>query len=208
MTCGGTAGKVLDWAVAARPFPGEVVSGDLHVVASFERGALIAVIDGLGHGRDAEVSARRAHDLLKEAPEQAVETLVARCHESLSRLRGAVMSVASFDAAGGTMTWVGVGNVESLLLRSAPGPGRPPRERLRLWGGVVGHNLPRLRPATLPINPGDTVVLATDGLRSSFVDDLRAAQAESEIVASVLAAHATGTDDALVLAARYRGGGP
>jgi hypothetical protein len=96
--------------------------------------------------------------------------------------------------------------VEAALLHVDERSGRLTRERLLLWGGIVGQNLPTLRPATLPVAPGDTIVFATDGVRSEFVDEVDLAASVGSIANRILAKHATGSDDALVLVARYRGG--
>jgi hypothetical protein len=54
----------LDWKVAGRPLPGESESGDLGVVAAHADGALLAAIDGVGHGDAAAAAARAAADVL------------------------------------------------------------------------------------------------------------------------------------------------
>ncbi len=203
----GSADGLLDWAVASRPIAGQAVSGDLHLVAAFPGGVLVAVIDGLGHGPEARLAARAAVDALSEAPEQPVGELIARCHQALARLRGAVMSLASFDVARSTMTWIGVGNVEGVLLHSASPSAsayRAGRERLLVWGGVVGQAMKTLRPASLPVSAGDTLILATDGVRSAFVDALPVDDSVEALAARVLTEHHGGNDDALVLAARCR----
>ena len=71
------------------------------------------------------------------------------------------------------MTWVGVGNVSGFLLRAHPGEGRP-REVLLPRGGVVGYRLPTLYSVTVLVAAGDTLLFATDGIRSSFTDRLTA----------------------------------
>ena len=48
----------IEWAVATQPLPGPSVSGDLHLVEPFAHGALVAVVDGLGHGDEATAAAR------------------------------------------------------------------------------------------------------------------------------------------------------
>ena len=58
------------------------------------------------------------------------------------------MSVAVLDARAETMTWVGVGNVEGVLLR-AQAAVSPRRESLLLRGGVIGGRLPALLAAIL-----------------------------------------------------------
>jgi phosphoserine phosphatase RsbX len=88
----------IDWAVAARPLAGQSVSGDRHAVAPFPAGALVGVIDGLGHGEEAAVAAAIAVATLTAHAHEPVISLLKRCHEQLKGTRGVVMSVASFAA--------------------------------------------------------------------------------------------------------------
>src|SRR6266571_8616584 len=106
----------LDWAVAERAQPGETASGDLALVQPFAGGVLVAVVDALGHGTEAAATARQAVTTLEQRPDEAVAALLRRCHDALLGFRGAVVSLASFDIAHATMTWVGVGNVAGVLL--------------------------------------------------------------------------------------------
>lgn len=194
--------RVVEWGAAGSALEEE--SGDVHVVADFPGGALVAVIDGLGHGWEAAAAAREAARVLEERPGELVEELVRRCHEALRKTRGAVMTLASFDAGRSSMTWTGVGNVEALLLR-ADRAAEPAREAVLLRGGVVGYQLPQLRATSLGVSPGDTLVMASDGIRSSFAADLRPHEGPQAMADSILRGHARGADDALVVVARYRG---
>jgi serine/threonine protein phosphatase PrpC len=199
-----TGQLVLEWASAGAGLDGGV-SGDAHVVAAFPGGALVALIDGLGHGPEAAEAARAAAHVLEAFAADPVPLLLTRCHEALRRTRGAVMSLASFDAAGSSMTWAGVGNVEALLLRGGAGPAR---EGLTPRGGVVGYQFPPPRATVVPVAPGDTLVMATDGIRSEFVAGLAALASKGgprELADSIFARHARVSDDALVVVARYRG---
>ena len=114
------------------------------------------------------------------------------------------MSLASCSAVTRTMTWLGVGTVKGVLLCPV-GRGDRTRERLLLRGGVVGYNLPTLRPSALPIARGDTLILATDGLRSALVEDLVLGDPPQQMADALLDLHRRGTDDAMVLVARYIG---
>lgn len=194
---------VIAWGAAGAALEAGA-SGDLHVVAPFPGGALVGVIDGLGHGPEAAVAAREAARVLAAYPTEPLQTLLERCHEALRRTRGAVASVASFDARASVMTWAGVGNVEGVLVRADRSAGRD-RETILLRGGVVGYQLPAVRAAPVPVAPGDTLVLATDGVRSGFAERAFAGGTPQEIADAILAAHGRGTDDALVLVARYLG---
>src|SRR5262245_39710440 len=165
----------IEWAVAEFMRPGQTESGDQYVAMEIPGGAVVGVIDGLGHGAEAANASKTAiRSSGRHAGEPAIR-LMRECHQSLAGLRGAVMSVASINAAEETMTWLGVGNVEGLLLRAHPAA-IPSRELLLLRGGVVGVHLPALTGAIVPIARGDTLVFATDGVRSEFLDEHRTNQ--------------------------------
>ena len=111
---------IIEWGVASLALAGEVESGDRHVVKTFPHGALLAAMDGLGHGEQAAAAANRAVKVLQTADTESIVSLLKRCHERLRSTRGVVMSVAAFNAVDETMTWIGVGNVEGVLLRADP----------------------------------------------------------------------------------------
>ena len=54
------ATPLIAWGVASRPSPGEVASGDLHLIQPTMDGVLLAVVDGLGHGDAARAAAKSA----------------------------------------------------------------------------------------------------------------------------------------------------
>ena len=205
------ASTLLEWGVAALTLPGETASGDLHLVKSVSGGALVAVVDGLGHGEEAASAARTAVATLEQHADDAVQALLERCHWALKGTRGVVMSVASIDPHERALTWAGVGNVETLLIHGAPATrAAAARTSLVTRGGIVGSALPPIRAQRLPLATGDLLILATDGVREGFVDGLPLDGPAQRLAEQILARHQKGTDDALVLVARYRRyrGGP
>jgi serine phosphatase RsbU (regulator of sigma subunit) len=203
---GSGAQSLLEVGAAAAALHGESVCGDEHVVLPFEGGVLVGAVDGLGHGGEAAHAAGRALSVLAEDPGAPVPTLFERCHARLTRTRGVVMSLAAFDAAKHRLTWLGVGNVEGTLLR-ADAEVMWPTESILLLGGVVGFQLPTLRPSTTELRRGDTLILTTDGIESGFRHGLRPGRAAQDLADQLLEDHRKQSDDALVLVARYLGGG-
>jgi phosphoserine phosphatase RsbX len=183
---------------------GQAASGDRHLVKPFPGGVLVAVVDGLGHGPEAAAAAALAVHTLESYAEQPVISLVERCHKTLRGTRGAVMSLASYSARESTMAWVGVGNVEGVLLRR-PGTLRAGRESLLLRGGLVGTQVPTLTAAVIPVKWGDILILASDGIRREFAGDVIVTDPPQTIADRILAEHGKTTDDALVLVSRYLG---
>jgi serine/threonine protein phosphatase PrpC len=194
----------IEWAVADLPQPGQSESGDRHLVLSTANGGLVAVVDGLGHGAEAASAAKVAVMALERGADRALVQIFRDCHQSLVGTRGAVLSAAAFSVIDDSMTWLGVGNVEGRLLR-APASGGAPPEALLVRGGVVGAQLPKLVPRIVRLQRGDMLIIATDGIRSEFLDAPLPHQEPQALADHVLARWSTQTDDALVLVVRYLG---
>src|SRR5712672_2128346 len=111
--------RLFECGLAALTHRGETESGDRHVVASFDAGALVAVIDALGHGHDASRAADLAAGVLSRHGQEMPIDLVARCPSQMRDSRGAAMSLASFDWEQRAITWLAVGNVMGVLVHAA-----------------------------------------------------------------------------------------
>jgi serine phosphatase RsbU (regulator of sigma subunit) len=200
----GTATRGAPWVdvgVAVRALPGQRASGDCEVVRTFTDGALLAAVDGLGHGLDAAEAAQRGCKTLELYAGEAPVALVRRCHAELRGTRGAAMSIASFDARQRTLTWISVGNVEGVLWRKESD--RMHRSGLVTRGGVVGSTLPALQDEVLPVSAGDLLILATDGIRREFAEEPAQHLPPQALANQILARFARETDDALVVVARF-----
>lgn len=195
---------MIDWGVASRPLAGEVVQGDHCFVGCDASQALVVVVDALGHGLEAARAAELAIDTVSRHAQEPVARIFEHCHQALRRTRGAAMSAASFRADDGTLTWLGIGNVEGVVIRKRVVPAET--RSLVVRGGVVGYQLPALRPSSVTLSPGDTLVMATDGVKLDFMTDLAHLENDAQGAADyLLRRHGKTSDDALVLIARYLG---
>lgn len=197
--------SLFEQGVATRAIPGQDVCGDSYLVQPVSYGVLLAAIDGLGHGMEAVAAARAARASLLRHAEEPLNELMGHCHQELIKTRGVVMTLASISPASGLMTWLGVGNVEGVLMREHE-QGMLTLHRAVLRNGILGYQMPVLQPSTLPIAAGDLLVFVTDGIAAGFTEDLMRADSAQAIADRVLKRHFRGTDDALVLAVRYPGG--
>ena len=192
----------LERGEAGAPLEGEERSGDLAVWAPYDGGALVAAIDGLGHGGAvadaAEVAAARLRDHAGEPPEITLK----RCHEALRSTRGVVATLAWFDLESARLSWTGIGNVEGRLVRAHRARGDT-ADSPTLFGGVLGWSLPAVKLVRTTLAPGDCLVLATDGIAADFGSSLMPGVPAAEQARRVLASHSRGSDDALVVAIRY-----
>lgn len=195
---------VLERGVAGLAHEGEGRSGDVAVFAPSQRGGLVAVIDGLGHGDAAADAAEAAAEVLRAKVELPPQDLLEACHAELRRTRGAVMTLAWFDLEARRMEWTGVGNVEARFVRAGES-GDARHASPVVLGGVVGYNLPQVRMGSVPLEPGDAVVLATDGVKADYSMSLASGIPAQELADRVLERHGKGTDDALAVVVRYLG---
>ena len=196
----------LEFGIAGSVAPGQRVSGDLEVVHYYDHGngALIAAIDGLGHGQEAATSARLAADMLLRHPQEKLDSLLARCHAVLRGTRGVVLSIASIDLRQAAMTWLGIGNVSGVFARA--GGSRPEtylREELLVRPGVLGYgDLPALHASAIPLRAKDVLIFATDGINRQFSDGLPFGASAQPLADHIMARHSQRNDDALVVVAR------
>jgi negative regulator of sigma-B (phosphoserine phosphatase) len=104
-------------------------------------------------------------------------------------------------------------NVEGFLLRTDP-EANPRYESLLVRNGVVGARMPFvvgarmpfIHAAIVPVMRGDMLIFSTDGVRSDYRKDVRSEQSPQQIADQIMTQSYKGTDDALVLVVRYRGG--
>lgn len=184
--------------------PGCAESGDRYVCHITGDAALFAVIDGVGHGAQAAAAAKQACAVLQANAEENVIALMARCHDRLRSTRGAAISMASFNFKEGLLTWLGVGNVQGVLL-PAGSLWSDKEDSLFQRPGLVGSNLPRLQATVVPVSAGDSIVFWTDGIESSFDRTPARSHPPQRAAEMILERHARRTDDALILIARFNG---
>lgn len=199
-----------EWAVASALYPGQTESGDDYFIKLLSDGLLVAVIDGLGHGKEAYRATQMAVSVLKKTSrDNSTIDIIRNCHNALMKTNGIVMSIAYLNKITKSITWSGIGNVEGILYHSAPNNqsvnNKIEKDVLLLRSGVIGYQLPPLRCATVPIKRNDILILFTDGIRSSFDKEFKIADSTNKIAAYIIKNYAKNTDDALVLVLKWIG---
>jgi negative regulator of sigma-B (phosphoserine phosphatase) len=196
----------IKWGVASKPFPGQTESGDLHLVAPRPDGTLIAVIDGLGHGREAAEASVAAVSILLARTGDDIVDLMRRCDSGLKNTRGVVMNLAALNRETHSLVWGGVGNVNGVIIRHDARRG-PERQRLAPRPGLIGTGIAQPRSEETALYDGDVLIFATDGITSSFADKLDVPEEEppERVASRIVENYWAGRDDVLVLVARCLG---
>lgn len=194
----------LEWCSARYPKSGEGVSGDLFYVKEHDNKVLLAAMDGLGHGEKAYEASKKAVESLKSYKNESLISLANKCHEYLLGSRGVVMSLAVVNSREDTLTWLGVGNVEGTLLRGDDNKFKK-TDTIISCRGILGYKLPLLKASMISITPGDMIVFTTDGVQFGFEEDINVVMHPQNIVDRITKGYINHSDDALILAARYKG---
>jgi len=191
-------------AIAGVPYPGEAISGDDAICLETDSGFLAALCDGLGHGPEAREASKRAVDAIAKNKDLGLREIVNVVNEEMKGLRGCVLALVRFTAQSRVLQCLLAGDirVHLYLFRDAHFFTSTPF--------VIGdRDLPsrRLRVEEMMAAPGSVLVMFTDGLesRTSIKGNLELLRKPALLIAQdLLAEHSRGTDDALVLVARFK----
>ena len=191
--------KVLEHSSRIRPCPGERVSGDTVVIRPLEQGLFVAIVDVLGHGTEANELTHVIDAYLARYGTSDVSGVMKRLHQHLKGTRGAVVGLCAIDAATGRVEYAGIGNTTMRRF------GRV-ETRLVSQEGVLGQNMRTPWAQTLQLEPGDVIVLYTDGVSDRFTSDdypgvLR--HAAEEVASNIVKRFGKDHDDAACIAVRY-----
>jgi len=120
------------------------------------------VLDGLGHGVEAEEAALAGRDAFAREPFAAADRLIADMHEAMSRTRGGAVGIAQFDAASDSLQFTGIGNIAASLIS-------PEKTRgLTSHPGIVGAQYRKTQTFDYAAVNGNLLILHSDGLQSRW----------------------------------------
>jgi serine phosphatase RsbU (regulator of sigma subunit) len=178
------------------------VNGDAYAVHWWNGLCRIAVIDGLGHGKDAAAASARAVEVLDAHPELDPAEALRRCHAALAGTRGAAMSVARIDTERHELVYAGIGNVEAHIWQ------RGKHDRLIVYRGIIGSAMRTVRPFTVQLADTWTLLVHSDGISARA--DLQApgiprATDPTTLAEAVLQVFGREQDDALAVVAMSAG---
>ena len=191
--------ELLEHSSQIRPCRGERLSGDAVVIRPLEQGLFVAIVDVLGHGPEAHELTHVIDAYLTRYGTSDVSGLMTRLHQHLKGSRGAAVGLCAIDATTGRIDYAGIGNTTMRRFGKT-------EARLVSQDGVLGQNMRSPLHQTLQLEPGDLIVLYTDGVSDRFTSDdypgvLR--HAPKEVANNIVQRFGKDYDDAACIAVRY-----
>jgi serine phosphatase RsbU (regulator of sigma subunit) len=191
--------ELLEHSSLIRPCRGEQLSGDSVVIRPLEQGLFVAIVDVLGHGPEANKLTHVIDAYLARYGTSDVSGVMTRLHQHLKGTRGAAVGLCAIDAATGRIEYAGIGNTAMRRFGKA-------ETRFVSQDGVLGQNMRTPRPQTLQLEPGDLIILYTDGVSDRFtLDDYPGVlhHAPKEVASNIVQRFGKDHDDAACIAVRY-----
>ncbi len=151
----------MKFCVKKRPLSGNKKCGDLSFIKEFDGKILVAVIDGLGHGKHAEDAAVKAAEYLENNYRLNLSDIFHGCNESLKKTVGAAMGIALIDRDNCRITFAGVGNIGARVVSDRS-------FSLVSDFGIVGAGIRKVREEKSEFKDGDTIIMYSDGISEKF----------------------------------------
>jgi negative regulator of sigma-B (phosphoserine phosphatase) len=195
-----TSDGSLAYSSTIRPCMGEALSGDAVVVKQLDGGVLLAIVDVLGHGPEAHKLTHVIEAFVGSYGSADVSGLMKHLHQHLKGSRGAAVGLCAIDTEKGCAHYAGIGNTAIRRFGAT-------ETRLVSQDGVLGQNMRTPQNQALALEPGDLIVLYTDGVSDRFTSSDYPSlphHAPEDIARNIVQRFGKDHDDAACIAARYQ----
>ncbi|WP_426139018.1 ATP-binding SpoIIE family protein phosphatase [Pseudomonas sp. DWP3-1-2] len=157
--------KDVRFGVSQHSLHDDPACGDVWSLAIRDGWISALVIDGLGHGADAEHAAREGEKAFARQPFTSPAFTLEEMHRAMRGTRGGAVAVAQFDGVNDSLRFVGIGNIGATLIGAEKPRG------LASHPGIVGLQFRKAQAFDFPEVGGQLLIMYSDGLQSRW--DLR-----------------------------------
>jgi anti-sigma regulatory factor (Ser/Thr protein kinase) len=186
----------FDFGVATRACGNSSLNGDSFVIKKWDESALIAIIDGLGHGQFAHRASQKSREYIEDHYDQPLEDIFRGVDRSCRATRGVVMTIVRFDWLKEKMKIANIGNIAVRVFENS----FPMKIVYRR--GIIGRNAPKPIVTEHDWQTSSIMILHTDGITSHWgFEDISQSlnKTAMDLAQNLLSKHAKDNDDATVL---------
>ncbi len=120
------------------------------------------IIDGLGHGEEAEEASRAGEVAFAASPFSVPVVLIDDMHRAMCGTRGGAGAVAQYNANSGSLHFAGIGNIGATLITADKSRG------LASHPGILGAQFRKAQGFDFADCGGQLLVMFSDGLQSRW----------------------------------------
>lgn len=154
--------KDLRLGITQQSLHDDPACGDVWEVAVKGQQVAIMMIDGLGHGPEAEEAGMAGARAFMRNPFADPGVLLEDLHFDMRGSRGGAAALALFDGASGKLRFIGIGNIGATLIGDDKTRGIPSHP------GIVGLQYRKIPPIDYADCTGQLLIMFSDGLQSRW----------------------------------------
>jgi len=158
----GSTAKDIRLGVSQHSLHDDPACGDTWHVALCEQRVSALLIDGLGHGEEAERAAKAGAQAFAQSPFSAPQYLLGELHQAMNGTRGGAVAIAQYEGARDSIAFIGIGNIGATLVG-----GERPRG-LASHPGIVGGQYRKGQVFDYAHVRGNLLIMFSDGLQSRW----------------------------------------
>jgi len=158
----GTNFRDLKLGVSQHSLHNDPACGDAWEVAIKGPRVSLLMIDGLGHGPEAEDAAKAGAVAFNREPFADLTLLLDDIHHDMRGSRGGAVAIAQFDGQQGSLGFIGIGNIGATLLGDEKSRG------LASHPGIVGLQYRKVPAVGYAQCVGQLLIMYSDGLQSRW----------------------------------------
>jgi hypothetical protein len=158
----GSKARDPKFGVSQHSLMNDPACGDVWSLAMHDTQLSALVIDGLGHGAEAEHAARAGEHVFAQAPFSNGTAILDDMHHAMKGTRGGAIAIAQFDAGRDVFRFLGIGNIGATVIGSERSHG------LASHPGIVGLQFRKAQAFEHVNASGSLLVMYSDGLQSRW----------------------------------------
>lgn len=152
----------LPFGVSQHALNGDPACGDGWHLVLGENAISALVVDGLGHGEEAQQAAEMCTQTFAQGPFNDPLLLIDDLHRAMHGTRGGAVAIAQAQLDSGHLRFVGIGNIAGNLISAGKSRG------LASHPGIVGGQYRKAQPFDFEQVTGQLLILHSDGLQSRW----------------------------------------
>lgn len=156
--------KVVDYrfGVSQHSLHNDPACGDIWHLSVKDSRISALIIDGLGHGEDAQDAARAGERAFAVEPFAMPSVLMDDMHRAMCGSRGGAGALAQYDGHNGRLQFAGIGNIGATLITADKSRG------LASHPGILGAQFRKAQTFDFTECQGQLLVMYSDGLQSRW----------------------------------------